>query len=1041
MVAARTKLRRACSHSATEYETLKYFPLLPKGHLADQNNEQTAAFQPRTSSDTTLTGLVQLAAHQTGTERSFIFAYGATHDHVVAEATPTLPLAADLDAADCEGGIWFCGAAFKRAAGDAPGIFARSEVFENAGLDRTQSTHPILQIADFTNDPRFATSPFAAAGRPARSYASVPIRTRRGIQIGVLCVVGTSPRVDWSSSNTDVLRNLSRSIMGYLEMRRTAGAYRRHLRMNRGIGSFIEGHGSLAGWQDGPNVTAFADVRHGEGTLNESQQAAQEDERIREVGISTSAQQPETPPTPTEPAISSVYTPRTPSSPHAFTKTDYFGPDAASRSTRPTVAHLPNSTTPRGEVLPQDAHNSNVFSRASNLVREAIEIEGCLFVDAQARTFAALSSQTDDSNKQLQSFSPCSASSSSSSGGGSGGSGTEDGHLPATVQCQVLGFSTSDTSSIDSPSHHHGQLDLHEKLLAKLLRRYPEGKIFNFDAAGELQSSDSSEDDFEFVNSSTLATQKSNISESSHARRSKPWARDREASTILKAFPGARSVAFVPLRDHKRDRWFSGAFAYTFNPGRTFTFREELTYLRAFGMLAMSETHRAEVLTAQKAKDDVLNSISHELRSPLHGVVLGVELLQETSFTVFQGGLLHSIETCGRTLMDTIDHLLDFTKINNYTQPAGSRRGERPMVSSSSSRRQIPGRVPRALQSTYVNVSLDVLAEEVIESVFTGHTYQSAGARASQKNESSLHSTHRNSRANLDRHTDEIFDVRTVSDQHDSARVSISLCIEPSTSWVLRTQPGAIRRLLMNLFSNALKYTTDGSICIFLNQQGSDRKSRSGNRLVTITVADTGKGISEDFLRNDLYKPFSQETTLSSGTGLGLSIVKQVASSLNGSVRVESALGRGTTASFTIPMMPASQATTSGEGSYCTGGSLQEDRAFANRAEELRGLRLHLVGYTPALPATEPQTQNVKIVEATCRDWLQMTVISAQDVQDGAIPDVILVTKAAMPHFHATTAGSPPCVVVCSDAFEAHDLATSTESTESAGTYEFIAQP
>ncbi len=63
---------------------------------------------------------------------------------------------------------------------------------------------------------------------------------------------------------------------------------------------------------------------------------------------------------------------------------------------------------------------------------------------------------------------------------------------------------------------------------------------------------------------------------------------------------------------------------------------------------------------------------------------------------------------------------------------------------------------------------------------------------------------------------------------------------------------------------------------------------------VTLTITDTGKGISSDFIRSKLFTPFAQENSLSSGTGLGLSIVRSIVALLEGEIAIKSELGRGT---------------------------------------------------------------------------------------------------------------------------------------------------
>ncbi|KAJ5460578.1 uncharacterized protein N7458_002130 [Penicillium daleae] len=83
--------------------------------------------------------------------------------------------------------------------------------------------------------------------------------------------------------------------------------------------------------------------------------------------------------------------------------------------------------------------------------------------------------------------------------------------------------------------------------------------------------------------------------------------------------------------------------------------------------------------------------------------------------------------------------------------------------------------------------------------------------------------------------------------------VKVILDIAP-TDWIYHAPPGAVRRIIMNLFSNAFKYTAAGQ-----------------ERNVVLTVSDTGKGISKEFLRGKLFTPFAQEDSLAVGSGLGLS--------------------------------------------------------------------------------------------------------------------------------------------------------------------------
>jgi signal transduction histidine kinase len=69
-----------------------------------------------------------------------------------------------------------------------------------------------------------------------------------------------------------------------------------------------------------------------------------------------------------------------------------------------------------------------------------------------------------------------------------------------------------------------------------------------------------------------------------------------------------------------------------------------------------------EVSALSKAKSDFISSISHELRSPLHGILAGVEILRDTMNLESEISMLDSIDACGSLLLDTINHLLDYSK-------------------------------------------------------------------------------------------------------------------------------------------------------------------------------------------------------------------------------------------------------------------------------------------------------------------------------------------------------------------------------------------
>jgi two-component system CheB/CheR fusion protein len=109
--------------------------------------------------------------------------------------------------------------------------------------------------------------------------------------------------------------------------------------------------------------------------------------------------------------------------------------------------------------------------------------------------------------------------------------------------------------------------------------------------------------------------------------------------------------------------------------------------------------------------------------------------------------------------------------------------------------------------------------------------------------------------------------------------------------------PARIRQILLNFISNALKFTSEGSVVV--------RVSQKNNQAVSLSVVDTGIGIrSDDHAK--IFQKFSQaesgHTRRFGGTGLGLAISKQLANLMGGEVGFRSEMGRGSTFWCELPL-------------------------------------------------------------------------------------------------------------------------------------------
>lgn len=556
--------------------------------------------------DPALTAFAQLGLYRLDATHSIVSLFDRTYQHFVAEAVRCAPLYGDRGPSSV-GRRTFCGTAIPRAESICEHVLTgltEAAAIPVVGVNGAP-TLPVSVIPDLDLDPRFCY----VRGEKKRFYAGVPIRSPSGINIGVYCVLGDKPRpAGLTPDQIQFVRDISQTVMDYLHAKRSNEWYRREERMVRGLGSFVEGHATLSNWSDHLDNSSFRDIPGvQEGALNKKLQAI-------------------------------------PHSSH---------PAAILNS--PPRSHLNSSrasSTSSADMLLGDVER--VVSKACNIIRESIEVEGVLYLDATVHTFGGLVGREVYEPPILERVSATE-------------SDSDDSQTPPTATntdqqyCNVLGFSTSAGSSINGHRPVHGHTVVQERLLQGLLQRYPHGRIFNFEPDGLVSDHSGFEVEDCSYPISPMSPGSLHPFGPDEVTRSRDNIRSRNhqniATRLLKIFRGARSLAFVPLFDGQKHRWFAGGFVWTKTPTRIFTVENELSYLRVFGLATMAEVARLNTKAADKTKTDISGSISHELRSPLHGVVGSVELLRNTVLDGTQENILRTIETSGRTLLDTIDHV------------------------------------------------------------------------------------------------------------------------------------------------------------------------------------------------------------------------------------------------------------------------------------------------------------------------------------------------------------------------------------------------
>jgi len=141
-------------------------------------------------------------------------------------------------------------------------------------------------------------------------------------------------------------------------------------------------------------------------------------------------------------------------------------------------------------------------------------------------------------------------------------------------------------------------------------------------------------------------------------------------------------------------------------------------------------------------------------------------------------------------------------------------------------------------------------------------------------------------------------------------RLSLLTYVDPTLPRLVNGDPVRIRQVLINLVSNAVKFTAAGEILVRVVRSVESDENQPGGRInyVRFEVRDTGIGMPES-VRQRLFTPFVQAdgstTRRFGGTGLGLSICKRLVELMDGVIGYESAVGQGSLFWFSIPLPSA----------------------------------------------------------------------------------------------------------------------------------------
>ena len=852
-------------------------------------------------------------------------------------------------------------------------------------LDNPDPASPAMfTIPDLTQS-SFADMSIVAGEPHYRFYAGTPITTRSGVNIGSLAIMDTKIRPEGlSRAEEDFLGRLATQIMTYLETNRQAIDGRRSQRMAEGLEDFLAGMSSIK--EEGPGSLSAATLKRRSKTMYGMHTRSE---------VDTGAQGP------LSPASKPFRQRRRPTnSAESFHSSDLDDSDGSTASDSKD-----NERTDLESKTPQ-----RTFSRAANILRECLSTGnpgGVVFMtlssrftkrskrareDEQQATTAAATSPMNDADSDAIPAAPVLASSS------------------ASRQFIVQGGTSDITTGMD------------ESMLRQMIRRYPGGRLWSLDDTNQSSSDETNET----ATDSSLKPPLRRAGRSSMRKRN-------EINVLRRAFPHAKQLLFAPLWDSGKGSFAHAVFVSTAIETRSLSSSSELSFVNSFCSTVMSELSRLEVERADKQKSDFVGTVSHEMRSPLHGILASTEFLADTELDGFQRSLIDTIEACGRTLLDTINHVLDFSKVNSFqknweaaNRKASQHKRHHNFLANGAPKAFSHG-APPLLQLMGVT-DISAVLEEVVDGLVLGQAYTSSSAI-------DITDTSREARGRGRGK------VHGQGDDVSTDRVEVIIDVEPR-DWLFVTQPGAVRRIIMNITGNALKYTSEGRVTVALNLQ-SPVAGKEGTETMVLTVTDTGRGIGQQFLNSKLFVPFAQENALAPGTGLGLSIVHSIITMLGGTIDVESKVGKGTTIRVALPLQrplsgTRSTVTTPHSGGTAGSGSSQADGSITllqNQAGEYS-----FAIYRPNRSSMDDELGSV--LSRYLKEWYQLQLLDTQAV--GAASVVIVEEQdleSLMDKIHGSPGSRPAIVILCSVSSRHSSSYISSLEGRLKSTTEFVAKP
>jgi signal transduction histidine kinase/CheY-like chemotaxis protein len=184
--------------------------------------------------------------------------------------------------------------------------------------------------------------------------------------------------------------------------------------------------------------------------------------------------------------------------------------------------------------------------------------------------------------------------------------------------------------------------------------------------------------------------------------------------------------------------------------------------------------------------------------------------------------------------------------------------------------------------------------------------------------------------------------IDLLSIQAKNKQLKLSYDLDESIPKMIKGDPFRLRQIITNLLNNAIKFTDQGEVSLFISQDHDLAELLPHQFCLKFMVKDTGVGIDQQG-KERLFQPFSQvdssTTRKYGGTGLGLAICKRLVEMMGGKIWLESELNQGATFWFTI----ITEIGETQSENICNDQKIIPENVTINEANEANSLKILLV--------------------------------------------------------------------------------------------------